>query len=90
MYVGLNRIPESGNLGTILSTKGLIEIVAGCTLLNVDVADVCREKTKTTNYFMNTKKSVSIIEKKKITINYIENGKLIPKTFTTYNTIMVL
>jgi hypothetical protein len=39
---------------------------------------------------MNTKKSVSIIEKKKITINYLENGKLIPKTFTTYTLIMVL
>jgi hypothetical protein len=41
---------------------------------NVDVADMYAEKivTKTTNYFMNTKKSASLIEEEN-NLNYLEN-----------------
>ena len=55
---------------------------------NVDVADIYAEKIVTKNgklFYEYDKKLVPIIEKK-ITINYLENGKLIPKTFKTYFT----
>ena len=55
---------------------------------NVDVADIYAEKIVTKNgklFYEYDKKLVPIIEKK-ITINYLENGKLIPKTFITYFT----
>jgi acyl-homoserine-lactone acylase len=55
---------------------------------NVDVADMYAEKIVTKNgklFYEYDKKSVPVIEKK-ITINYLENGKLIPKTFKTYYT----
>jgi acyl-homoserine lactone acylase PvdQ len=55
---------------------------------NVDVADVYAEKIVTKNkklFYEYDSKLYPIIEKK-ITISYLENGKLIPKTFTTYFT----
>ena len=55
---------------------------------NVDVADIYAEKIVTKNgklFYEYDKKLVPIIEKK-ITINYLENGKLIPKIFKTYFT----
>lgn len=55
---------------------------------NVDVADMYAEKISQKNgkfYYEFDKKSVPVIEKE-ITIKYIENGKLIPKKFTTYFT----
>ena len=55
---------------------------------NVDVADMYAEKIVTKNnklFYEYEKKLLPVIEKK-ITINYLENGKLIPKTFTTYYT----
>jgi len=55
---------------------------------NVDVADVYAEKIVTKNkklFYEYDSKLLPIIEKK-ITINYLENGKLIPKTFATYFT----
>jgi acyl-homoserine lactone acylase PvdQ len=53
---------------------------------NVDVADMYAEKivTKTTNYFEYNKNCSSYREENNL--NYLENGKLIPKTFTTYYT----
>ncbi|OOG77980.1 penicillin acylase family protein [Flavobacterium sp. A45] len=55
---------------------------------NVDVADVYAEKITTRNkklFYEYDSKLLPILEKK-ITISYLENGKLIPKTFTTYFT----
>jgi acyl-homoserine-lactone acylase len=55
---------------------------------NVDVADIYAEKITVKNkklYYEYDSKLIPIIEKK-ITINYLENGKLIPKSFTTYFT----
>ncbi|MFE3871046.1 penicillin acylase family protein [Flavobacterium sp. ZS1P70] len=55
---------------------------------NVDVADIYAEKIVTKNgklFYEYDKKLVPVIEKK-ITINYLENGKLIPKIFKTYST----
>jgi acyl-homoserine lactone acylase PvdQ len=55
---------------------------------NVDVADMYAEKIITTNgklFYEYDKKLVPVIEKK-ITIKYLENGKLIPKIFKTYFT----
>ncbi|MFV8353698.1 penicillin acylase family protein [Flavobacterium sp. XS2P14] len=55
---------------------------------NVDVADMYAEKivTKNNKLFYEYEKNLLPIIEKKITIKYIENGKLIPKTFTTYYT----
>ena len=55
---------------------------------NVDVADMYSEKIITKNnklFYEYDKKLLPVIEKK-ITIKYLENGKLIPKTFKTYFT----
>ncbi len=55
---------------------------------NVDVADTYAEKIVTKNkklFYEYDSKLLPILEKK-ITISYRENGKLIPKTFTTYFT----
>ena len=55
---------------------------------NVDVADMYAEKIITKNnklFYEYDKKLLPVIEKK-ITIKYLENGKLIPKTFKTYFT----
>lgn len=55
---------------------------------NVDVADMYAEKIVTKNgklFYEYDKKLVPVIEKK-ITIKYLENGKLIPKIFKTYFT----
>jgi acyl-homoserine lactone acylase PvdQ len=55
---------------------------------NVDVADMYAEKIITKNnklFYEYNKKLLPVIEKK-ITIKYLENGKLIPKTFKTYYT----
>lgn len=55
---------------------------------NVDVADTYAEKIVTKNkklFYEYDSKLFPIVEKK-ITISYRENGKLIPKTFTTYFT----
>lgn len=56
---------------------------------NVDVADMYAEKIvrkKDQLFYEYDAKLFPIIEKS-ITINYIQNGKLIPKTFLTYATI---
>lgn len=55
---------------------------------NVDVADIYAENIITKNkklFYEYDAKLLPVLEKK-ITINYLENGKLIPKTFTTYCT----
>nr|WP_315147245.1 penicillin acylase family protein [uncultured Flavobacterium sp.] len=55
---------------------------------NVDVADAYAEKITLKNkklFYEYDSKLYPVIEKK-IVINYAENGKLIPKTFTTYFT----
>ena len=55
---------------------------------NVDVADIYAEKIITKNrklFYEYDKKLIPVVEKK-ITIKYLENGKLIPKTFKTYYT----
>lgn len=55
---------------------------------NVDVADIYAEKIVTKNkklFYEYDSKLLPVLEKM-ITINYLENGKLIPKTFTTYFT----
>ena len=55
---------------------------------NVDVADMYAEKIITKNkklFYEYDKKLLPVIEKN-ITIKYLENGKLIPKTFKTYFT----
>ncbi|MFE3849170.1 penicillin acylase family protein [Flavobacterium sp. LB3P45] len=55
---------------------------------NVDVADIYAEKIVTKHgklFYEYDKKLIPIIEKR-ITIKYLENGKLIPKTFKTYFT----
>jgi acyl-homoserine-lactone acylase len=55
---------------------------------NVDVADMYAEKIITKNkklFYEYDSKFYPVIEKK-ITISYLENGKLTPKTFTTYFT----
>ena len=55
---------------------------------NVDVADMYAEKIITKNkklFYEYDSKLVPVIEKI-ITIKYLENGKLIPKTFKTYHT----
>ena len=55
---------------------------------NVDVADIYAEKIVTKKgklFYEYDKKLVPVIEKK-ITINYLENGKLIPKIFKIYFT----
>ena len=55
---------------------------------NVDVADMYAEKiiTKNNKLFYEYEKNLLPLIEKKITIKYVENGKLIPKTFTTYYT----
>ena len=55
---------------------------------NVDVADIYAEKIVTKNnkvFYEYDNKLLPVVEKK-ITINYLENGKQIPKTFKTYFT----
>ena len=55
---------------------------------NVDVADIYAEKIVVKNkklFYEYDSKLLPIIEKK-ITINYLDNGKILPKTFTTYFT----
>jgi acyl-homoserine-lactone acylase len=55
---------------------------------NVDVADMYAEKITNKNgklFYEFDKKLLPVIGKE-ITINYIENGKLIPKKFKTYST----
>ncbi|MBS7231403.1 penicillin acylase family protein [Flavobacterium psychroterrae] len=55
---------------------------------NVDVADIYAEKITNKNgklFYEFDKKLLPVIEKE-ITINYTENGKLIPKKFKTYFT----
>jgi acyl-homoserine-lactone acylase len=55
---------------------------------NVDVADIYAEKIVTKNkklFYEYDSKLFPVIEKK-ITINYLKNDTLIPKTFTTYFT----
>lgn len=55
---------------------------------NVDVADMYAEKISVKNkklFYEYDAKLVPMVEKK-ITIHYLEKGKLIPKTFTTYFT----
>lgn len=55
---------------------------------NVDVADMYAEKIvlkKNKVFYEYDKKLIPIIEKE-ITIKYLENGKLVPKTFKTYFT----
>ena len=55
---------------------------------NVDVADIYAENIITKNkklFYEYDSKLLPVLEKK-ITITYLENGKLIPKTFTTYFT----
>lgn len=55
---------------------------------NVDVADMYAEKIITKNkklFYEYDNKLLPVIEKI-ITIKYLENGKLIPKTFKTYHT----
>ncbi|MFV8363340.1 penicillin acylase family protein [Flavobacterium sp. ZT3P35] len=55
---------------------------------NVDVADMYAEKivAKNNKLFYEYEKNLLPLIEKKITLNYLENGKLIPKTFTTYYT----
>lgn len=55
---------------------------------NVDVADIYAEKivVKNKKIFYEYDSNLLPILEKKITISYRENGKLIPKTFTTYFT----
>ena len=55
---------------------------------NVDVADLYAEKiiVKNKKLFYEYDSKLLPITEKKITINYLENGKLVPKTFTTYFT----
>lgn len=55
---------------------------------NVDVADLYAEKIvkKENRYFYEYDGKLRAIQQKNITISYLENGKLIPKTFTTYAT----
>jgi len=56
---------------------------------NVDVADMYAEKIvrkKDQLFYEYDSKLLPVIEKN-ITINYLENGKLVPKTFKTYSTI---
>lgn len=55
---------------------------------NVDVADMYEEKivTKKGKYFYEYDHKLIPVIEKKITINYLDKGKLIPKTFTTYFT----
>lgn len=55
---------------------------------NVDVADLYAEKIvkKKNQYFYEYEGKLRTVQQKNITISYLENGKLIPKTFTTYAT----
>jgi acyl-homoserine lactone acylase PvdQ len=55
---------------------------------NVDVADMYAEKivSKKNKLFYEYEHKLFPVVEKKITIKYLENGKLIPKTFTTYYT----
>ena len=55
---------------------------------NVDVADLYAEKIvkKKNQYFYEYEGKLRAVQQKNITILYLENGKLIPKTFTTYAT----
>ncbi len=55
---------------------------------NVDVADMYAEKiiTKNNKLFYEFDKKLLPVLEKEITINYTENGKLIPKKFKTYFT----
>jgi acyl-homoserine lactone acylase PvdQ len=67
--------------GQFLSIKGLTTIADGCTPSNVDVADMYAEKIvrkKTTNFYEYESKLLPVTEKN-ITINYLENGKLVLK-----------
>ena len=54
----------------------------------VDVADIYAEKivTKNGKLFYEYDKKLFPVKEKQITINYLEDGKLIPKKFTTYFT----
>ncbi|MBU0942481.1 MAG: penicillin acylase family protein [Bacteroidetes bacterium] len=56
---------------------------------NVDVADMYAEKIvrKKEKLFYEYDSKLLHVSEKSITINYLENGKLIPKTFKTYATI---
>ncbi|MBX9886604.1 MAG: penicillin acylase family protein [Flavobacteriaceae bacterium] len=56
---------------------------------NVDVADMYAEKIvrKKEKLFYEYDSKLLPVSEKSITINYLENGKLIPKTFKTYATI---
>lgn len=55
---------------------------------NVDVADLYAEKIvkKENQYFYEYEGKLRAVQQKNITISYLENGKLLPKTFTTYAT----
>jgi acyl-homoserine-lactone acylase len=55
---------------------------------NVDVADMYAEKivTKNKKLFYEYEAKLYPVTEKKITISYLEKGKLVPKTFTTYFT----
>jgi acyl-homoserine-lactone acylase len=55
---------------------------------NVDVADMYAEKivTKNKKLFYEYDSKLNPVIEKKITISFLENGKLIPKTFITYFT----
>jgi acyl-homoserine-lactone acylase len=56
---------------------------------NVDVADLYAEnivRKKEQLFYEYESKLVPVVEKN-ITINYLENGKLVPKTFKTYATV---
>jgi acyl-homoserine-lactone acylase len=56
---------------------------------NVDVADMYAEnivRKKEQLFYEYESKLVPVVEKN-ITINYLENGKLVPKTFKTYATV---
>lgn len=54
----------------------------------VDVADIYEEKiiTKNGKLFYEYDSKLFPVKEKQITINYLDNGKLIPKTFQTYFT----
>jgi acyl-homoserine lactone acylase PvdQ len=56
---------------------------------NVDVADMYAEKIvrKKDKLFYEYDSKLVPVSEKKITIKYLENGKLVPKTFKTYATI---
>jgi acyl-homoserine lactone acylase PvdQ len=53
---------------------------------NVDVTDMYSEKIITINNKVFYEYNMFPVIEKVITINYLENGKLIPKIFKTYHT----